>query len=86
MWQVWRQAQAFHSTPADLLGVEDALVRFYLNRAVWTYCSRVESELEKAAGAGKSKTRQAMGVNMVLHRWLGLGQFANQSRSGQGNG
>jgi hypothetical protein len=46
----------------------------------------VELELEKASGSGKSKTRQAMSVNMVLHRWLGLGQFANQERSGRSNG
>lgn len=83
---MWKQAKAYGTTPSDLLGVEDPLISFYLNRAIWMFCSRVESELEKAAGEGKSKTRQAMGVNMVLHRWLGLGQFANQGRSGRSNG
>lgn len=80
MWHVWKQAQSYSTTPADLLGVEDPLIYFYLNRAIWTYCARVESELESASNSGKSKSRQSMAVNMVLHRWLGLGQFANPSR------
>lgn len=61
---------------------------FYFDRAVYTFGSALEAELEQAGQSrGKSKkteTQIAMGRQQVLTRWLGTGagKFADPAKRG----
>lgn len=65
-------SQDFHSTPAEITGIDDLLAATYFNRAVFAFGSRLEGEIERVkAKHSKSATRQNMAVNMLFRRWLG---------------
>jgi hypothetical protein len=77
MWNLWSQSKTFKTPPATLLGIDDDLTAFYFNRAVWVFGVTLEEEIEKARASRKGQRRQEMAVNMLMHRWLGVGKFAN---------
>lgn len=41
-------SQAMKCRPSDLLGVDNSLTAFYVDRATWTLASTIESEMETA--------------------------------------
>jgi hypothetical protein len=64
--------------------VTDQPRAFYLDRAVFTFGTALEAELEKA-GQTKGKTKRtdaqiAMARNRVLATWLGTQRFADPAR------
>lgn len=74
MWHLWKRSQAYRCRPSELLGLEDRLMAYYLDRGVWYFGSNVESQVETAgenAGAGvkNAKNRAAL-INGARARTL----------------
>ena len=65
-------SQSYHCRPSVLLGIEDDIQSFYLDRACWLYGTKIEEELNRATKDAKSETAaqsKAMGVlNYRLNR------------------
>ena len=56
VWSLYQQSQAYNVRPSILLGVEDKLASFYLDRGIHWFCKFVEGEMDKASSrAGKRK-------------------------------
>jgi hypothetical protein len=69
------------------MGVTDQPTAYYLDRAIYTFGSALEADLEKAgsSGGGKHKRSEqqiAMAKQMVLNRWLGTQKFAEPAKRG----
>lgn len=65
------------------MDIDHPVTAFYFDRAVRTFCTRVENELETAKqGRGKSNSpaRQRMRQAMILKKYLGIEQFASPGR------
>lgn len=74
MWYLWKRSQAYRCRPSELVGLEDALIAYYLDKALWFFGSHVESEVDNAGenaarGVKNAKNRQAL-VNGARMRAL----------------
>lgn len=73
MWQMWQMSQNLRKTPADLLGITASAPSFYFNKAVWTFGTTLEADLnavaEKSKKASTTKARQTQ----VMVTWMGTG-------------
>jgi hypothetical protein len=61
--------------------IGDEVTAYYLDRAVYTFGTALDNELERAGqskggakGKGKSQAAIQMAKQMVLNRWLGAGE------------
>jgi hypothetical protein len=72
-------SKTYGCLPSELYGIEEQPTAFYFDRAVWTFCQRLENELERA-GDEKNPRRAAMRRSMVMHKWLGQNTFASPNR------
>lgn len=77
MYLTWSQAKTYSCRPSELLGIEDRLAAYYLDRAVALFGSRVDRELEEARQNAKNPQRAQLATNSVMQRWLGAGRFAS---------
>jgi hypothetical protein len=86
VWFTWLQSQQFRCRPSEILGVTEQPAAFYFDRAVFTFGSALESELEKAGQSkGKSKktdSQIAMARQQIMARWLGTQRFADPAKRG----
>lgn len=87
MWLTYRQAKAFSCKPSDLMGVTDQPTAYYLDRAVFTFGSALEAELEKAGQQGKGRNKKsesqiAMAKSRILAKWIGMQGFAEPTKRG----
>jgi hypothetical protein len=73
-------SKTYGCLPSELLGIEQQPTAFYFDRAIYTFCQRLENEMDKA-GEGKSDRRRAMVRAMVMNRWLGAQTFASPKGS-----
>lgn len=55
VWALYREAESFSTTPADLLGVDDDYTRYCLNQAVNYFGKSAEARMEKAAAKAKNE-------------------------------
>jgi hypothetical protein len=66
------------------MGVTSQPTAFYLDRAIYTFGTALEAELEKAGqrtGKGKNSEQQiAMAKQLVLGRWLKSQRFADPGK------
>lgn len=77
LWATFQLAKTYGCRPSDLLGITEQPTAYYLDRAVAVFGIHLENELEKAEQKGKSARSKQMKKNMVLHKYLGAGTFAN---------
>lgn len=68
-------AQSMRCRPSSLLGIADPIVAFYTDRAVWTFATTIENDMEAAAERlpknAKEKTQQRA-KQRVLDAFLGI--------------
>lgn len=76
LWATFQLSKTYQCRPSQLLGIEEQPAAYYLDRAVGVFGIHLEGELEKAESKGKTAKSKAMKRNMVLHKYLGTGQFA----------
>lgn len=66
------------------MGVTFQPTAYYLDRAIYTFGSALEAELERAgqsSGRNKNSEQQiAMARSMVLARWLGTQRYADPKK------
>src|SRR6478752_79953 len=74
LWAAWQQSKAYRVRPSELMGITAQPLAFYLDRAVFTFGTALDAELDKAGETkGKSKKSAAqvqMAKQLVLNRWL----------------
>ena len=70
MWLLWNQAKEWSTPPADLLGIEDPMLRFSINNSVYTFGAALQSELDSVTG--KKKEQVAKKRQRIVDKWLGL--------------
>lgn len=68
-----------------MLQLGDSVTAFYFDRAIYTFGSALEADLERASQSGKGKNRKsdsqiAMARQQVMSRWLGTQRFADPAR------
>lgn len=63
------------------MGIDEQPAAFFLDRAVVTFGTRLELELEKAEQGKKSEVQKTMARTMVLNRWLGVSAFASPGKA-----
>lgn len=80
MWSLWNMAKSYSCRASELLGVQEPLVAFYVDRAVAAFGSLVDKEIEEAKNRKGSDAQRQMRVSMVIHRRLGAGSFASPPR------
>ena len=77
----WRQSKEFRCRPSELLHIDEELIAYYLDRAVYTFGRAVESDLDAAGQSRgkhkKSEAQVAMARQQVMARWLGTQQYQN---------
>lgn len=61
MWRLWRLAKEYRTTPSDILSVSEPIRAFLLNRGIWYFGSKIESEMEERAQHSKN-SNQAQGA------------------------
>lgn len=86
-WVTYRQSKAFSCKPSEILGVTSQPTAFYFDRAIYTFGTALEAEMEKAGASGGGKNKKsdqqiAMAKQMVLNRWLGTQKFADPAKRG----
>lgn len=96
MWHLWKRSQAYRCRPSELMGLEDKLMSYYLDRGIWYFGSHVEYQVDAAGdnaarGVKNDKNRQAL-INGARLRTLdkllsdgkpsGTRQFKDPVKSG----
>lgn len=81
MWQHYRMSKSLRKSPSELLDIRHPVRAFYFDRAVWTFGSTLEADLEAAVeGVKKEKAAKAK-QQMVLATWLGgKGMYRDPAR------
>lgn len=77
LWATYQLAKTYGCLPSALLGITEQPAAYYLDRATAVFGIHLENELEKAEKKGRSEKSKQMKRNMVLHKYLGTGQFAS---------
>jgi hypothetical protein len=78
LWALYREADDWKTTPANLLGVDDDYVAYCLNQAVNYFGKSVEEKMDKAASNAKNEKSANAARQRALKRILepaGTGQF-----------
>lgn len=77
LWALWRRAKAFNQTPSQLLGLKPGSPKaFYLDKGMYIWARRIESEMDLAESRIKSKNAnnaaklKAQARNRVLENHL----------------
>lgn len=65
-------SRAYRCRPSEILHIDQPLVAFYLDRAVYALAGRIQSEIDSV----KDGERAHLKLPIVLNRW-GLGSFAD---------
>lgn len=82
LWTTFQTCKTYRCLPSQYLGIVEQPTAYFLDRAVSTFGTRLEAELEKVStGKKKSEMQIKMARTMVLNRWLGLSGFADPSQS-----
>ena len=63
-------SQKIQTRPSDLLGLVDPLVRYYFDKAIWTFGSLVEADLHQVDSKSKNPKTAAQKRRMVLQNWI----------------
>jgi len=63
-------SQAMQTRPSELVGLFDPLVKFYFDRAVWSFGSLVDSEMERASEKSKTTKSATAKRMMVLNKYI----------------
>jgi len=85
LWEAWRLAKAYGTTPSDLYGITDEVTAWCFNRAVYLFGGELEAELKNAAKGAKSDTQANGRRQRVLAKYLGgKQQFKDPVAAGQG--
>ena len=63
-------SQAMQTRPSELAGLLDPLVKFYFDRAVWSFGSVVDSEMEQASEKAKTTKSATAKRMMVLNKYI----------------
>lgn len=68
-------AKDYHCKPSDLLSIRSPILAYYLDRAVYIFCQRLQQELDNVANKkSRSEAQQVMARGHILKRWLGLNE------------
>lgn len=67
-------SRSLRTQPAVLLGISNQLVAFYFNRAIWTFGSTLDAELEEISNKAKKPGSAQAKKSMRLALWLDEGQ------------
>jgi hypothetical protein len=76
-------SQTFQVRPSELLRIEDSVLAFMFDRAVFHFGVAIDADLEEAGQKAKNVRGQKMKQQMVLNRWLGTtgkGRFRDPAR------
>lgn len=69
LWQLFLMSKAVHRSPSDLMDIEDdPLAAFCFDRAVWTFGSALQGELNSIDETDKHKVERAR--DNIFRRWL----------------
>lgn len=60
----------FGCRPSDLYGVHDEVAALYFDRAVFTFGTSVEADIQNAAETAKNDKQARASAMRVLHKWL----------------
>lgn len=67
-------ATKFQSRPSEHLNIEHPVAAFYFDRAIYTFGSLLEADMEDEVGKVKDEKGQKRAAQRVLNRWMGEGQ------------
>lgn len=71
MWEAWQMSKVYHTLPSLIFNIEDPLIAYYFNRAVFIFGSNVETEMQNAEMLAKSDQARIAARKKVLRRFLG---------------
>lgn len=88
MWQLWKRSQAFRTRPSELIGLEDPLIAYFLDRGTWFLGTYVEDRVDAAGrnavkGVKNKKNAEALqnGARLrTLDKLLGGGDSSVQRK------
>lgn len=75
VWKLYLQAEATGSRPSDLLGIEDAYLRYCLDEAVWHFGTTVRQRMNDAGekkGKHDNDKKRKLRVENALRDALGI--------------
>lgn len=67
MWYLWKRSQAYRCRPSELVGLEDALIAYYLDKALWFFGSHVESEVDNAGDSAARGVKNAKNKHALVN-------------------
>ncbi len=70
MWETWTASQKMRCRPSDLLRLSDGVLAYYFDRAVWTFGSAIQSEMDEAERKSKSSKSLPARQRMILNKWV----------------
>lgn len=70
LWELHLLAKAYNKTPSELIGVQDEVAGFCLNRGVWLFGTSLEDEIDKATAKLKKSEQIRSKSQQVLNKWL----------------
>jgi hypothetical protein len=63
-------SQSLNTTPASLLGIDNRIKFFCFNRAIWTFGSALDQQLEEVANKAKKPGSAKAKQSLILSQWL----------------
>lgn len=81
MWETWVISQKLRVTPSQYIHLQDPILCYYFDRAVWLFGSSVEADLNAVdANAGKNAKSVPSRKQMVLNQWIPAKNGNSQGR------
>lgn len=76
-------SKAWGIRPSELAGVVDEVQAYFVDRAVFTFGTHVQAELEEAAAGAKNKQQSANRQQAVLSKYLNIERKFRDPAAGQ---
>lgn len=71
MWELWRRAKTFCTTPSSLLGLRPGSVKaFYFDRGIYLWATEIENEMNAAEARAKNRKLAAGMRSRILENHL----------------
>jgi hypothetical protein len=75
LWEAWLLAKGLGVRPSELYGIHDEVSAYCFDRAVYTFGSQCEADIEKARAKAKNDKAAQAAAQRALDKWLGIQHF-----------
>lgn len=67
---MWKMAQEWRRRPSEFLDIQDPLVAYYFDRAIYVFGTAVENDMEEQRGKAKDSKKGDQAAQRAFNKWI----------------